>query len=439
MTDKRMQALAFSQRVLVLLCGTSPAVLTETLQVISDPGQRLHFPPTKIVVITTRVGRELIKAELLDKSVNSASGSGRVGRLQRMAQDLGLATFPLSEQDILVPVQMAKDGALEIDDAHSSAELDAIGELIFDTVRQHTIDANTALMLSLSGGRKSMAHIAGQCMSAYARPWDKLVHVIVQPNGVERESAQPRFYYQAPNDNGDIRWIDQNGDAQGVAIKQVSLQLTEEPFFRLNPLLLSACHQRSVDFQSLNFSNLIAMLGGTPKAALALEINSALGTFTVDGRPPKKPDGASYAAVSAYLQLLHETNVPIPRLLKDSQTCRLLEIWDRVANAFDDRDRFAQLNMIFDEIGTLAESQRSCSNFNIETVAAKFRIDPSGATCSLTTPKGGQEWISHLATATENCIPSALPFGVVPSDYSIYPRRGWRAIPPSLKVTVRGA
>ena len=92
----------FQKRTLVVLCGTSPAVLTETLEVISDPTHRLYFPPTRIIVITTRVGREKLQEELLNPTVNSKLGRGRIGRLQRMAEDIGLAPFPLAETDILV-------------------------------------------------------------------------------------------------------------------------------------------------------------------------------------------------------------------------------------------------------------------------------------------------------------------------------------------------
>ena len=119
MTASLHQVHEFQNRTLVVLCGTSPAVLTETLEVISDPKHRLYFPPTRIIVITTRVGREKLKEELLDPTVNSMLGRGRISLLQRMAEDIGLAPFPLAETDILVPSVASADQDLDLDSGES--------------------------------------------------------------------------------------------------------------------------------------------------------------------------------------------------------------------------------------------------------------------------------------------------------------------------------
>ena len=444
----------FQKRTLVVLCGTSPAVLTETLEVISDPTHRLYFPPTRIIVITTRVGREKLKEELLDPTVNSTLGRGRIGRLQRMAEDIGLAPFPLAETDILVPSVASADQDLdldsgeslgpglattEIEDAHSEAELQAIGDLIFETVRTSTFGLRSALMLSISGGRKSMAHIAGQCMSAYGRAWDKLVHVIVYPQGVERESASPRFYYRAPNDAGEISWTDEDGVVQQVKASDVSLQLNEEPYFRLQPILQAVCDERRIDMQNLNFAGLISLLDREPGEVLNLEIRKRARQFSIEGRTPEKARSVPHAAVCAYLLLLAENEHPISAKPYDLQTLRFLQIWDEISQDFDEDKRYKQLCDLFDKtIGHQAANpaRPQIIDFSEENVAAHFQVNFRDNRSSLSL-NGGDVWMPALASSAKLCIKSALPFGVSVSHYNINPSRGRWAIPKTLRVKVR--
>ena len=452
MTASLHQVSNFKNRTLVVLCGTSPAVLTETLEVISDPKHRLYFPPTRIIVITTRVGREKLKEELLDPTVNSKLGLGGIGRLQRMAEDIGLAPFPLAETDILVPSVASADqdldldsgeslglglATMEIEDAHSEAELQAIGDLIFETVRTSTTDALSALMLSISGGRKSMAHIAGQCMSAYGRAWDKLVHVIVYPQGVERESASPRFYYRVPNDVGDISWTDEDGVFQPVKASDVSLQLNEEPYFRLQPILQAVCVERRIDMQGLNFAGLISLLDRDPAPVLNLEIRKRSCSFSIEGRTSKTH--GSYPAVCAYLLLLAESEGPIRSIPNDRQMLRFLQIWDEISQAFDDDKRYERLCVLFNKTTgpeTAGPARPQIRSFSPENVAAHFQVNLDDDKWSERPPRG-DTWMNLVTTAAKKCIKSAVPFGVSVSHYNINPSRGWWAIPKTLQVTVQ--
>ena len=251
----------FERRVLILLCGTSPAVVTETLYVLAQaqgPDLQRLFVPTAIKIITTTQGRELLWDTVLKVNVNSKqAGGGRVNRVQRLAQDLGLTSpLPLNPGDILVP---RLEGGNEIADAHSKDELDAMGDLILSTLREYTFDAKTAVFLSISGGRKSMGHIAGQCMTAQAREWDKLIHVIVKPAWLEHPKVE--FYYPGDGNKPVHPSPDDATESEEPLVVDAGnpavLEYSEEPFFRLKPKLPNWKRTRRAT-GSLNWSRCLA-------------------------------------------------------------------------------------------------------------------------------------------------------------------------------------
>ena len=285
----------FEQRVLILLCGTSPAVVTETLYVLAqpqDPDQQRLFVPTIIKIITTTQGRQILFDEVMRCSFTLRDGS-RGNRMQCLAQDLGLKSFSLTLNDILVP---KLEGGEEIDDAHNKDQLDAMGDLVLSTLRQYTYNSETAVFLSLSGGRKSMGHIAGQCMTAQAREWDKLIHVIVKPTWLEKVE----FYYpndgtkpQAPADHelkeGELANLDQE---KNPAV----LEFSEEPFFRLAPEI----YEKSRLGQPDSFAQLVTHFGGRT-GDLVLTLDESNMTANINGVQVKFGGAIESSICYAYL------------------------------------------------------------------------------------------------------------------------------------------
>lgn len=196
-TEKRSYA-DYPHRVLIMLCGTSPAVITETLYALITKPEAQRFVPTRLRIITTTEGWREIESQLLSAGRNSpVDPSGRrISWLNRLNLDLALdPPMRISpETDVRIPEVENKEGKLhKISDAHSEAELDAMGDVIAAELAEATQDDDSVVVFSLSGGRKSMGHLAGQAMTALGRDRDKLVHVVVEPSWLELPEVQ--FFY----------------------------------------------------------------------------------------------------------------------------------------------------------------------------------------------------------------------------------------------------
>jgi CRISPR-associated protein (TIGR02584 family) len=250
-TVSRIDA-AYKQRVLIVLVGMSPAVLTETIWALATLDESERFIPTCVKVITTGAGkRKLIDQVLTPKPWRTGSASV-FDRL--CAQPIGLPRLPFAEGDILVP----QDGeGSEYKDAHAAPELEAMSDLILETVRGYTGSPETVVYVSLAGGRKSMAHYAGQVMTAVGRPQDRLLHVIVTPSRLERCA---KFFfpdttqiepYQTTNDAGESEPVDPNDKENPIA-----LSLATESFLLLPPPTRAAVDPDG----DLSFASLMAAL-----------------------------------------------------------------------------------------------------------------------------------------------------------------------------------
>lgn len=65
---------------------------------------------------------------------------------------------------------------------------------ITEWIRTFTADADTALSVSIAGGRKTMGFYAGYALSLYGRYQDRLSHVLVSAD----YESHPQFYYPTP-------------------------------------------------------------------------------------------------------------------------------------------------------------------------------------------------------------------------------------------------
>jgi CRISPR-associated protein (TIGR02584 family) len=237
--------------VLILLVGMSPAVVTETIWALSEAvPANAKFLPDHIVVITTLKGRRVLEAKLFNDSPANFP-------MERLIQQLELkidCKAPSETFEILCPED---EYSVSDDDAHEADELDRMGNLIFSTVRRFTLHEDTRICLSISGGRKSMSHLAGTTMSLLARPQDFLVHVIVEPTELERcpefffpevNSYQPKNLpgqheklapieiesYEITDEDGETRRMLGWKNGKGVVVNPV--HLSRIPFVRLRPL-----------------------------------------------------------------------------------------------------------------------------------------------------------------------------------------------------------
>lgn len=238
-TEKRSFA-DYPHRVLIMLCGTSPAVITETLYALITAPEAQRFVPTRLRIITTTEGKTALEEQLLDVRVppKPVDGRGRpINWIQKFNVDMNVSPpIRLSlDADVIVP--KLEDGS-EIEDAHTQEEISAMRDLISSELLEHTGDDDTAVHFSLSGGRKSMGHLAGQAMTAMARKWDRLIHVVVKPSWLEMPGVH--FFYPGypqqhrhPEERRRACFPFDPKNANADSMERISVELSYEPLLRL--------------------------------------------------------------------------------------------------------------------------------------------------------------------------------------------------------------
>ena len=141
----------YPTRILVAVTGLSPQIVTETLYalaVVLERSQR-PFVPTKIRLITTEEGARRAQDSLLNP------GNGWFHRLR---SDYRLPAIEFGPQHIVV----LKDGTGKpLDDIRTRDDNERAADAITDEIRQLTRDDDTALHVSIAGGRKTMGFYLG--------------------------------------------------------------------------------------------------------------------------------------------------------------------------------------------------------------------------------------------------------------------------------------
>jgi len=333
----------FKERVLIVLVGMAPAVLTETIDALTQTDESDRFIPTVLKVITTGLGRKRVLSELLDRQAVTRRTGGTHSRFDDMCANLpGVPRIPFGEADLLVPLD---DEDQPYEDAHSEAELDAMSDLILQTLRDYTCKDEAIVFFSLSGGRKSMSHFAGQAMTAAARPRDRLLHVIVEPSILER---CPDFYFR---DSRALHFdaTDEDGlPAQVPNGKNIALRLSHQPLL----LLPDSVRQQADPKSELPFRELLTALTEIydPARTLRLIIHIKEGKALIEGTLLMKSEGRKSPVRIPREEFVYLVTLAQRGSLQnpptDVETLELLKNWERVAPAFGHPDVDAGLRAI---------------------------------------------------------------------------------------------
>lgn len=159
----------FPRRILLAVTGLSPQILTETLYALAaakEPG----FVPTEIHLLTTSTGKDLARTALLHPD------GGHFHALLTDYPQIGSPAF----DETHIHVIHAADGT-PLPDIRSPEENAAAADAITALVAELTCDDTAVLHVSIAGGRKTMGFYLGYAFSLYARPQDRLSHVLVSP------------------------------------------------------------------------------------------------------------------------------------------------------------------------------------------------------------------------------------------------------------------
>ncbi|WP_150047709.1 CRISPR-associated ring nuclease Csm6 [Methylomonas rhizoryzae] len=230
-----------NQSILLAVTGLTPQVVTETLYALHRQGGDM---PVAIHILTTAEGCQRAKLTLIND-----------GWLARFYKDYGLPAVRFSEEHIHI-LQHANGDPLN--DIRSQADNQAMADGITEWIRTFTADAETALHVSIAGGRKTMGFYAGYALSLYGRSQDKLSHVLVAAD----YESHPQFYYPTPYSQV---IYGNDPSRKPLDTQQAEVMLADIPFVRLRHGLDQALLEGKTSFsqtvtnaqQALGPANLI--------------------------------------------------------------------------------------------------------------------------------------------------------------------------------------
>ena len=202
----------YPRKLLLAVTGLSPQILTETVYALAVAGIP-SFIPDEVHLITTANGAEYARHTLLD------SGMGRFSELLR---DYGLQGRIRFDADCihLIP---GNDGQA-LHDIQTPEDNILAADAITQLVRHFTLCDDTALHVSIAGGRKTMGFFMGYALSLYGREQDRLSHVLVSTPFESNHDfyyppAQPRVLFDRNN--------------KPIHTSDARITLAEIPFVRL--------------------------------------------------------------------------------------------------------------------------------------------------------------------------------------------------------------
>jgi CRISPR-associated protein (TIGR02584 family) len=211
------QSVEFQRRILLGVCGLSPQVLTETVYALAVR-RAPPWVPTEVHLVTTQEGAQRARLTLLGRSP---------GWFQRLCRDYQLGQIRFTEQQIHV---LSDGNGAPLTDIRSREDNESAAGQIAALVRELTSDPDSALHVSIAGGRKTIGFYAGYALSLFGRPQDALSHVLVSAPF----EAHPEFYY--PTRTSRIIYTPPP-DSRPLDTRTAEVTLAEIPFVRLRRLL----------------------------------------------------------------------------------------------------------------------------------------------------------------------------------------------------------
>lgn len=217
-TGRREKAVkAGGRRILLVVTGLSPQVVTETVYALAVQ-RKPAWVPHEVRLVSTAEGAERARLTLLDR---------RTGWFHRLRRQYGLPEIRFGEETIRV-LQDGKGKTLT--DIRTAEDNAAAADFLLSEIRSATKEAATALHVSIAGGRKTMGFFAGYALSLCGRPQDVLSHVLVDPPfeshpGFFFPTRQPEVIHTPPP------------ESRPLDASKARVTLAEIPFLRLRELL----------------------------------------------------------------------------------------------------------------------------------------------------------------------------------------------------------
>ncbi len=196
----------------LILCGKTPQILTETLYklIIEE-----NVDVCSVWAITTKDGKDALCRKLLHD---------RNGWYYRFCREFALDPKKLGfDQHHIITAGEQED----LLDKESNAQF---ADAVVYWVQKLTSEKSDRLYACIAGGRKTMSAYFAMAMQFFARPVDRMFHLVINPASMENH---PDFYYPPKTP---IRYNDRN--QKTVDSRDILLNLFDVPFLRLRERLL---------------------------------------------------------------------------------------------------------------------------------------------------------------------------------------------------------
>lgn len=235
----------YPRRILLAVTGLTPQVVTETLYALavacprsgipgtqSEPAPTFEasFIPTEIHLITTTEGAERARLSLLDPVT---------GQFHALCRDYGLSGIAFGPDYIHTIPDAA---GVPLADIRTPEDNTRAADCLLGHVRRLCADEDTALHVSIAGGRKTMGFFLGYALSLFGRAQDRLSHVLVS----EPFESLTDFYFPPK-----LPRVLHTRDGRPVHTADARIMLAEIPFVRLRDGLPKEALQHPAPFASL--------------------------------------------------------------------------------------------------------------------------------------------------------------------------------------------
>ena len=234
------------KQVLIVVLGTSPAILTETVWALAvNEG----IVPDKIEIWTTETGQDVFEKAVLPKDAkpeNTVWESLKTDLEKRLKKRniniTGKLKLGPGSWKIFANTEEQHLGDLLTTDDNLAA-----ADKMLEELRKHSNNPSTQILLSIAGGRKTMGALALQCMSLVGREEDKVYHVLVKPPFDTR--LTPPFFF--PEKKGKKWQTRETGDKKTVTDDMAQVNLFSVPYIRVRPLYEEKLKEEPVSFSKL--------------------------------------------------------------------------------------------------------------------------------------------------------------------------------------------
>lgn len=159
-----------TKNILVCVSGLTPQIITETFFCLTVK-QKIQID--ELYILTTRRGKEVILG--IDQARNTPKVSLKK-ELQNLCTDykVKFPLFELNDNHIIT----AKEESIELYDVRTDKDNILFPNKVMDFIRKLTMNQNSILHCSISGGRKTMSVHLAFALSIFGRENDKLYHVL---------------------------------------------------------------------------------------------------------------------------------------------------------------------------------------------------------------------------------------------------------------------